>query len=258
MQYLRSFINFGAPLNYDGVRYEDSGDRYRDQLKHVSNFQVNIKDYIDKMQEEMTYLDHTTIIFSEEVVNEQLETQAQEDTMWAGGSVIFVTLYFIFHLESVILAFYSMLLVLLSFPVTQALYRGALGITFFDTIHNLVIFIVLGIAADDVFVITDAWRQSEHFVEFEGNYRKRIAYTMRRASKAIFVTASTTSVAFLANMFSKLLIIQGFGIYAAMIIPVNFVLISIMLPPMLVFYDRNLKWRTCCPKSSQKDDEKSD
>lgn len=91
-----------------------------------------------------------------------LAEQARMDTRWAIGSISFVYLYFIFHLQSIFLASFSILLILFSFPLTQIIYTGVLGISYFSTLHIMVIFIVLGISADDVFVIVDAWRQSEH------------------------------------------------------------------------------------------------
>ena len=113
--------------------------------------------------------------------------------------------YFIIHLESVFLASYCILLILFSFPVTQVIYSGALGISYFSTLHIMVIFIVLGIAADDIFVIVDAWKQSEFIQEFEGNYRKRMSYSFKRSAIAIAVTSCTTCVAFLANSFSSIM-----------------------------------------------------
>ena len=38
VQYMRSFINFGGPLNIDGVRYNDITDRYTDQQKKIADF----------------------------------------------------------------------------------------------------------------------------------------------------------------------------------------------------------------------------
>ena len=71
-------------------------------------------------------------------------------------------LYFIFHLRSLVLAAYSVILIIFSFAVTQIIYIELFGIGFFHTLHNLVIFIVLGISADNVFVIFDAWKQSQN------------------------------------------------------------------------------------------------
>jgi predicted RND superfamily exporter protein len=112
----------------------------------------------------------------------------------------------------------------------------------------MVIFIVLGIAADDIFVIVDAWRQSEFIHEFEGNYRKRMSFSFKRSAVAIAVTSSTTCVAFLANSFSSIMPIQAFGIYAGIIVPVNYVLTSLLMPPMLNIHDRYLRGK--CYKSN--------
>ena len=51
-----------------------------------------------------------------------------------------------------------MMLILLSFPVTYLIYSGIFQITMNTTLNQMVIFIVLGIAADDIFVFCDAWR----------------------------------------------------------------------------------------------------
>ena len=64
-----------------------------------------------------------------------------------------------------------------------------------------------------------------------------MAYTFKRAFKAILVTSSTTSVAFLANGLSEIVPIRAFGIFAAIIIPVNFVLIIMIIPAIQLIHD---------------------
>lgn len=81
----------------------------------------------------------------------------------------------------------------------------------------MTIFIVLGIAADDIFVFHDAWVQSEERFT-QKSINQRMAYVIRRAYRQMFVTSCTTSVAFLANFFSSLIPISTFGIYAAIIV----------------------------------------
>jgi len=60
-------------------------------------------------------------------------------------------------MRSVVLAAFSILLIALSFSVTQVIYTGVFQIEYFTSLHDLVIFIVLGISADNVFVLFDAW-----------------------------------------------------------------------------------------------------
>ena len=96
----------------------------------------------------------------------------------------------------------------------------------------------MGIAADDTFVFCDAWKQSEKAVrtadlgedrqlELE---KQRLAYTFKRSFRAIAVTSSTTTVAFLANAASDIRPIRAFGIFAAIIVPANFLIVVLLMP----------------------------
>jgi protein dispatched 1 len=114
---------------------------------------------------------------------------------------MFVFLYFCFHLRSIFLAVIGITIVLFSFPLT-VLIAKLCTIHFFTTLHMLMIFIVLGIAADDIFVFYDAWRQSAEYPLIANDKKRRMAYTFRRATRAMAMTSSTTSAAFLVNVFS--------------------------------------------------------
>ena len=62
------------------------------------------------------------------------------------------------HLGSTFLAVMSIVMILLSFPLCQVIYTYLLQITFNTSLNQVTIFIILGIAADDIFVLVDAWR----------------------------------------------------------------------------------------------------
>lgn len=105
----------------------------------------------------------------------------------------------------------------------------------------MIIYIVLGIAADDIFVFYDAYQQSaEMDRKVMDTVDKRLAYSFRRAAKAMAVTSSTTAVAFFANAFSSMTQISAFGIFAGIIVPVNYMLVIIIFPPAVVWYERTI------------------
>ena len=52
----------------------------------------------------------------------------------------------------------SILMIMASFPVTSLITEGIFKITYYQYLHAMLIFIVLGIASDNVFVFVDAWR----------------------------------------------------------------------------------------------------
>ncbi len=115
----------------------------------------------------------------------------------------------------------------------------------------MVIFIVLGIAADQTFVFTDAWRQSEAISEIAGDMTKRLAYTWKRAAKAILITASTTSVAFLATGTSDIMPISSFGIYAGIIVPVNYLIVVCNYPAILMLWEKYINKKICTCMDTQ-------
>uniref|UniRef100_A0A7S3MTB7 SSD domain-containing protein n=1 Tax=Strombidium inclinatum TaxID=197538 RepID=A0A7S3MTB7_9SPIT len=106
------------------------------------------------------------------------------------------------------------------------------------------IYLVLGIASDDIFVFIDAWKQSAHPSPevLLGIQKKRKAYAFRRAVCAMAVTSSTISVAFFANIFNPVMPIKSFGIIAGVIISINYFLVVMFMPPATVFFEK----RGCC------------
>lgn len=74
-----------------------------------------------------------------------------------------------------------------------------------------------------------------------------MSYTWKRAVRAMAVTSSTTAVAFLANYFSPLMPFKSLGIYAAIIILANYLLVSMLFPSAIVFYEMHFdKYSFCC------------
>ena len=80
------------------------------------------------------------------------------DFLWAFASILFVWAYLTFHLKSFFLSSFSILNIIMSFCITSVIFKLIFMVDYFSTLHVLVVFIVLGIAADDVFVFIDAWK----------------------------------------------------------------------------------------------------
>ncbi len=76
---------------------------------------------------------------------------------------MFVVLYLCYHTNSAFLGITGILQILMSMPVAIFFYRVILQISFFQTLHSLAIFIILGIGADNIFVFIDAVSCLHHF-----------------------------------------------------------------------------------------------
>ena len=54
------------------------------------------------------------------------------------------------------------------------------------------------------------------------------------------ITSSTTAVAFFANGMSKLITISSFGWFAGVIVPVNYLLVIMIFPPAVIWYEEKI------------------
>lgn len=97
----------------------------------------------------------------------------------------------------------------------------------------------------------DAWKQSEHILP-GAHKKKRMAYAFRRGVRAMTVTSSTTAVAFFANVFSPIMPIRAFGVFSGVLIPVNFLLVVMIMPPAVIYFEENYQGKPfskiCCRK----------
>jgi len=186
---------------------------------------------------------------AEVLFRREFRRMALVDFYWAAFSVVAVWGLMVAHTRSALIASAAMLANVLSFPVAFALYRYVLRVTYFDPMHFLMMFIVLGIGADDVFVFTDAYKQSFH-VGGCRDLRERIVYTMERSAKAIFITSFTTASAFVATAFSPIMPVSSFGIFAAVVIVVLWAENVLLMPAILAVYARIEHLPPCVPSAA--------
>ena len=69
--------------------------------------------------------------YSTALHRERFDEVIQGDMKWSVFSVLFVVVYMWFHLRSLFLAISGMIIILMSFPVTQFIYRGILSVDMF-------------------------------------------------------------------------------------------------------------------------------
>lgn len=110
--------------------------------------------------------------------------------------------------------------------------------------QSLAIFLVLGIGADDLFVMIDGWRQTELDVPqlpkeaLEEWYHRRLAVAYSRTMQAVFNTSFTTAMAFISTAISPIMPISAFGIYATLCIIVNYILVITITPPAIILHQK--------------------
>ena len=118
------------------------------------------------------------------------------DSLWMAITICFVALWIRVHTGSLKFAAAATCQILLSIPVTALIYRYIIGFEYFAFLHLCSIFVVLGIGADDNFVLLDAWRQASNDVPSGDEVvLRRLLYAFDRARDAIFNTSLTGGAA---------------------------------------------------------------
>ena len=236
---LRIMIQCAGPIDVEGTRYSTMRDRGEQQEFFIANWQVDLNDkIIELMADFPEFKAHS---FGRAYVYRQFYKQLLWDVLWGFLATAVVYCYVLLHVKSVFVANSSMSMILFSFPITLVIYRLVMRVTNLSSLHLMIVFVILGISADNIFVTWDAWKQSDSYPQFTGNLNKRMAYTIRRAYKAILATSSTTAFAFLSNGFSSLMPVSAFGYFAAVVVPVNYILIVFYFPAFIILYETKVQ-----------------
>jgi len=157
---MRTILKPAAPVEVDGERldWEDS----EEYIKQFSNDLVNeITDDWDEKEMGFAALAQNTHVIESIALGLVIE-----DAFFAIAAMLFVFFYVAFHLRSLCLSAVGMSLILFSFPISIFICSLIFQVKYYGFLSIVIIYIVFGIGADDIFVFVDAWNQS-HFVDKE-------------------------------------------------------------------------------------------
>ena len=175
------------------------------------------------------------------LLSDQLET----DTMFAIGSLAATLALILLITRSIVLAIVGGSLCIVGTTVlTHAIYFGVYARQWFGIIHVSGVFLSIGLAADDIFVINSHWHMSKKYVEQTENMtnrqciENRMDWTLKHSILSIGVTSCTTAAAFASNIPSKIPPVRLFGVYMATQVIMLLVVTSVVIPSLLVLLER--------------------
>ena len=215
----RSIFFFANPIEIDGTRFKNYVSDESKQIKKFVDFSKEIKSEIDSLDTNLKVTLYN-IVYSNAIAEELI----LQDFGYILISFLLVLSYVSFHVGSFFLGCLCMIGIGFAFPLSLFINWYIFQISYFSSLQLVSIFIVLGIAADDIFVFTDQWKQSGNIPQLndqethEENLLKRMSFTWRRTSKAILTTSLTTAVSYLATGFSKIMPVSAFGYYSATLV----------------------------------------
>jgi len=270
----------GGPLEGYNTQLDDSSDQFADYQNFlaaddgsVGGVEKELFEYFDIDSNEDNFFPYYPSPYRSDVEEEGMEILwtsipmrenefvrlVEADLFFSIFSIIFVFGWIRFHLGNTFMAIIGILQIVASIPLTLLVYRGIYQIPFFQQLHALTLFIILGVGADDIFVFVDGWKQGappadtpppEDEEAATEAIHERLYRTYVHTREAVFNTSFTTAFAFIATGASPLMPISTFGYFAATCIVINYVLVMTLTPPTVIVAEKHfgMAW-PCCKKT---------
>jgi hypothetical protein len=180
------------------------------------------------------------------------------DTFWSFASLGFIGLMILLKVQNGFVFLFSMFGLLLSFSTALYWCSAHFAIHEITLLHVSGLFVMLGIGADDIFLMVDSFEHKKvmkYDVDADGddNIRQRMKAAYSQAGSMILASSLTTAVCFFSNAFGVLVVIQEFGIYMGMVVLVNYVHVMTILPSAIVVNEMYFSpWTKKCRKKINK------
>lgn len=169
------------------------------------------------------------------------------DTVYPAIAIVIVLLVMCVYTRSVFITLMTIIAIISSLIVSYFLYRMVFNFEFFPFMNLTALIILVGIGADDAFVLCDVWNYTK-FDKPHAELAETVGVTLQHAALSMFVTSFTTAAAFYANYVSNITAIRCFGVYAGTAILVNYILMVTWLPAVVVLHERYLPNVFLCAK----------
>ncbi|KAL7540180.1 hypothetical protein ACHAXR_009933 [Thalassiosira sp. AJA248-18] len=253
-QYSRGIVYWGGPLsdvtnNTSDEENEEVEDTEDDQRKEF------IKEhYLEEMEYQSEGKTHPTInsyYFMTAIIGDVILKIVTKDAMLALFSFAFIFFWLRVNVQSWFLAFVGLFEIFFAIPVAWFIFSVIFQIKYFATLNTLALFIVAAIGADDIFIFIDAYKQSQYHLDVLVDLETRMSWVYRRTGTAMAITSATTCAAFLCTLITPLTSIQSFGIFAAVVIFIDYVLVMTLFCTAVVIYhnryENSAPFGCCCP-----------
>jgi predicted RND superfamily exporter protein len=187
------------------------------------------------------------------------------DTLWSIGSLVVIGVMIFLKVQDGFIFFFGMLGLLLAFTTSYYWCLAHFGIPEITLLHVSGLFVMLGIGADDIFLMIDSYEHANLELEHRGldgdenssheddhsgtgmsleRIRNRMLWAYSTAGCMMLVSSVTAAVCFFSNAFGVLLVIQEFGIYMGMVVLINFSHVMTILPSAILVNEIYVKpWK---------------
>ena len=265
----RSFVMVGTPWAGFGSAADGAKQQRANYNEATQSLEIVLREkYYKDPQPFLTtaYLNPISIgdgdneidfYFSNPMQGAEMRTVVNNDLLFVTLSILFVWCWLGNHTRSFVLSALGMMMILIAFPIGIIMNHFVLGVTYFNQMNILVIFLILGIGADDIFVQIDAFKFAKNEmsplmpgVGKETKFQRMVAalpemkqrilagrlhHALERSIEPVFATSITTTIAFVATGLSPITPLRSFGSFAAVTVMTLYIEAITFLPCAIAF-----------------------
>ena len=130
--------------------------------------------------------------------------------------------------------------IVISFPLAYAFHRVVMGLEYVSILQFLAVFVILGIGVDDVFVFYNTCTGHAGGGR-DGDLTARLSYAYEHAGRAMLVTSFTSAAAFCSNLASAIPAVRVFGVFLAVMVGANYVLVVTWFPACIACWEMYIR-----------------
>jgi len=160
------------------------------------------------------------------------------DTVWVCVSIVVVFMIMWIYTDSFFVTSMTLLSMVFTIIISFTIYQFVFRISYFPFMNLLGAVVVIGIGADDLFVYWKTWMAIKHGKN-ASILERIVTHTFKHASAAMFVTSASTMTAFYASVYTDLVTVRCFCIYAGTCVIVHYLLMISWLPACVVLYEKH-------------------
>lgn len=164
---------------------------------------------------------------------------AMQSMAFFPASLMMVLCYLVWMQDSFFIALMGMTQILLTFIPSLIFFRYVLGQEYFGVLNLIAIFVMLGIGVANLFVFSDQY----HHFRYERDFSVRMQKAFNVAAKAMFATSCTTCISFVSNATSVFPAVSSFGLFAAMLVIMNYFAVITFFPSVISVYHHKFRER---------------
>jgi hypothetical protein len=182
------------------------------------------------------------------LTNYEVMSALVHDSWFAMGSFIFVGAFVLIHLHSIWLSFFAIYGIIISFPAAYYFFFVVMEFRKMMILNFVALFLIMGIGADDVFVMFDAYNQARAALGERSSPGQRLRWAYLEAGSAMLVTTVTTAGSFYSNCMSEVVVVRQFGFFMGTVVLLNWIHVMVIFPSVLLVYEIwwGRMWRRCC------------